>query len=248
MIHWMSRAFALGLLSLAGLTLGGCATGTNPADPYEGFNRSMYSFNKGLDKAVLRPLAKGYDTVTPKPLQDGVGNFFSNLNELPTILNDLLQAKFAQAGSDSGRFLINSTFGLAGLIDVASRSGLERHDEDFAQTLGYWGVGSGPYLMLPFLGPSTPRDVFGKALLGPLDPVGYIDHVPTRNSLFALRIIDGRAQLFPLDKQLEEALDEYIFVRDAYLQHREYLIKDGKVPEQKTECESEDPADCAENW
>lgn len=235
------------LLSAA-LLLSGCATSTNPVDPYEDFNRSVYSFNKGVDKVVLKPLAKGYDVVTPQPVQDGISNVFNNLYEPVTILNDLFQLKFGQAGRDTGRFFINSTVGLLGLVDVAGRNGLTRNDEDLGQTFGYWGMPSGAYLMLPLLGPSSPRDVFGTSLMGSLDPIGYIDHVPTRNSLFAMRVIDARVRLFPIETQLEDELDEYAFVRDAYLQRREYLVKDGKVPDTAEPCESEEPDDCSANW
>lgn len=211
----------------------GCATVENQveSDPYESFNRTMYDFNKGVDAVVLRPLAKGYDAVMPDPAKKGVSNFFANLDEIPTAANQLLQGKFIDALNDLSRFAINTILGVGGLVDVATPLGLEAHDEDFGQTLGAWGIDSGPYVVLPFLGPSSGRDVFRIPADNLVSIQDEIDHVPTRNTLYFLDLVDLRYRLLPLDAQLEDSVDEYSFVRDAYLMRREYLVYDGNPPE-----------------
>lgn len=209
-----------------------CATTSQSNDPLESYNRAMYSFNDFADDAILKPIAQVYDAVTPDPISLGVSNYFSNLNEVTVILNDLLQLKVGQAFHDTGRFVLNSTVGFAGIFDVAGYAGYEKHDEDFGQTLGVWGVESGAYLVLPFFGPSNVRDSFG--LIGGFhtDPIAHIDHVPTYNELTITRIVDSRYSLLGAKKVLDEAaLDEYAFVRDAYAQRRENLIYDGNPPE-----------------
>lgn len=223
------------LLLAAALTLGGCAstgehTAASPSDPYEGFNRSMYSFNKGVDKVVLRPAAKVYDTVVPTVIDQRVDSALANLGELGNIGNALLQAKFKHALTSTGRLLVNSTLGLAGLFDPATSMGLQRHDEDFGQTLATWGLGQGPYLVLPLLGPSTVRDALAKPVDRQMDPVAEIEHVPTRNTIMGLDLLNTRQRLFELEPVLEESIDEYAFVRDAYLQRRNYQIHDGNPP------------------
>lgn len=199
----------------------------NDVDPWEGFNRKVFTFNDWFDGALLKPTAKVYDTFTPQFVRSGVGNFFSNLGELPTIANDILQGKFGRAASASGRFLINSTLGLAGTVDVASELGVEHHEEDFGQTLAVWGAPSGPYLVLPFLGPSTVRDT--GALVGDwnTDVMSHVDDVQTRNSLRAIEIVDLRAGLLTAEELMIG--DRYVFMRDAYLQSRDYEIADGVV-------------------
>jgi phospholipid-binding lipoprotein MlaA len=199
----------------------------NDVDPWEGFNRKMFTFNDWFDGALLKPTAKVYDTVTPQFVRSGVGNFFSNLGELPTIGNDILQGKLGRAASATGRFLINSTLGLAGAIDVATEMGIEHHEEDFGQTLAVWGAPSGPYLVLPFLGPSTVRDT--GAMVGDwgTDVMSHIEDVETRNSLRALEIVDLRAGLLAAEELMIG--DRYVFMRDAYLQSRDYEIADGEV-------------------
>jgi len=216
------------------LLLSGCATTSGEVnDPLEPYNRAMYSFNDAVDTAILKPVTKGYDAVTPDPIQQGVGNFFSNLNDITVILNDVLQFKFAQALHDSGRFLLNSTVGIAGVFDVASTAGLNKNDEDFGQTLGAWGVDSGAYIVLPFFGPRTLRDTAGLICDVHTDPVTYIDDVRTRNALTIVKVIDKRASLFGTEKVLEQATtDEYSYVRDAYLQHRQHVVFDGEPPEE----------------
>lgn len=197
------------------------------ADPWEGFNRAVFSFNDTLDRYALKPLAQGYQAVTPDFVETGVGNFFGNLSDVGSIANNLLQGKGDAAGQDLARVVFNSTIGLAGLIDVATPMGLPEHDEDFGQTLGYWGLSSGPYLVLPLLGPSSVRDGIGLIPDSLLDPVGEVDHVRTRNALYATRIIDTRAELLAAEHLLNG--DRYSALRDAYLQRRAFLVNDGEV-------------------
>lgn len=231
----LSSLFKISLLASI-LIISGCATtqhadGVN--DPFEDYNRVMYSFNDVIDSAIIKPVAKGYDAVIPDPISHGISNFFSNLNEITVILNDLLQFKFAQAADDTGRFLLNSTVGVAGIFDVAGYAGHESHNEDFGQTLGVWGVEPGPYLVLPFFGPRDIRDTAGLVADIYTDPVTYVDDNGARNALVATRIIDDRANLFKAEKVLDEAaLDEYSYVRDAYLQRRQSLVYDGNPPDQ----------------
>lgn len=197
-------------------------------DPWEGFNRKMFSFNDTLDSYVFKPLAKGYKAVTPDPVERGISSAFSNLKEVSNIANDLLQGKLSQAGNDTGRLLVNSTLGVVGIFDVAEHMGLPKSDgEDFGQTLATWGVGSGPYVVLPFLGPSTVRDLGGMPVNTFTDPVGYVDHVPTRNSLWGTGLVELRASLLEAESLISG--DKYAFMRDAYLQRRNYLAKDGDV-------------------
>lgn len=216
--------------------LGGCATSGNPKDPIEGFNRAMFAFNEGLDTVLIKPVAQGYDAVLPTPVHTGVTNFFGNIADLFIGVNNLLQGKPDQAVSDIGRVLVNSTVGILGLFDVATEMGLEKHDEDFGQTFGRWGVGDGAYVVIPVFGPRTVRDTAGLVLDVAADPVGNVDHVATRNSLYALRSIDTRADLLPADKVIEEAaLDKYAYVRDGYLQRRRNLVHDGNAPREQAD-------------
>ena len=217
--------------TLAGL-LGCATTGGNPNDPLEGYNRAMFSFNDGVDKAIIKPVASGYKAVMPDFARTGVTNFFSNLGDVWIGVNNILQGKLAAGASDFGRFAINSTAGLLGLFDVASNVGLEKHDEDFGQTLGRWGMGSGAYVVLPFLGPSSLRDAFGRlAVDWQGDPVRYVSDVPARNELFATRIVDQRANFLDAGRLAEEAaLDHYSYVRGAYLQRRRNQVYDGEPP------------------
>ena len=222
-------------LLLASLALGGCAsTHHNPADPFEPFNRGVYKFNDVLDKAVVKPAAKGYNAVMPAPGKMMVSNFFSNLDDVVVTINDLLQIKVVRAASDGGRILVNSTIGLYGLVDVASRVGMEKHHEDFGQTLGYWGIGSGPYLVIPLLGPSSVRDglgLYADSRSGVLRRIKYVDF---RNQLYATDMLSKRTRLLSQEKVLDEAMiDQYSFIRDAYLQRRRSLIYDGNPPREK---------------
>ncbi len=203
----------------------------NGHDPWEGFNRTIYRFNDEVDRLVIKPLAKGYRRVTPRPVRRSVGNFFRNLLEPTTIVNDLLQGKPLQAISDSGRFLLNSTLGIVGLFDVAAKVGVERNQEDFGQTFAVWGVPSGPYVVLPFLGPSNVRDAFG---LLPYyyftDPRLALDDRQARVALVAIDVIDFRSQLLGATRLLDMQLDPYLFSRESYRQKRLDLIYDGEPP------------------
>ncbi len=212
----------------------GCASQANK-DPLESINRGVYKFNDVTDKAVFKPVATAYKTVAPSPIRTGVNNFFNNLGSVTNILNNLLQFKFANAFSETGRFVINSTFGLAGLIDVAGMDKIPVHKEDFGQTLGYWGVGSGAYLVLPFVGPSTVRDTTGLIVdTTTSDPITYthnIGEIRLHNQLRAAQFIDKRTELLDAKDLVDDAsLDPYAFMRDAYLQRRASLIQDGLVP------------------
>lgn len=211
-------------------------------DPVEPMNRAFYRFNDGLDKVALKPAAKAYVAVVPYSGRVAFSNFANNFGDLPSAVNDLLQGKVAEALSDAGRFLINTTLGIGGAIDVASEMGLEKRNEDFGQTLGVWGLGSGPYLVLPFLGPSTVRDV--SAL-----PVDYalgarhllIERVAVRNSIAVMTVVDRRASLLGAEDALDEAaLDQYAFLRNFYLQRRQSQIYDGNPPRKAEERFDED--------
>lgn len=233
------RSFILGVL-MAGM-LGGCATQANK-DPLEGLNRGIYKFNDTVDKAAIKPIAGAYKAVLPSPVRTGVNNFFANLGTVVTIINDLLQFKFSKAVDDTGRFVINSTFGIAGLVDWASMDGIEERKEDFGQTMAYWGWKDSAYLVLPFFGPSTLRDTGGLVVDSAfLDPIGYVDEARDRNALLLTRFVDTRASYLPGSDLLDEAaLDPYAFMRDAYIQRRNRQIYDGNVPEEDTEVEMED--------
>lgn len=229
-------------IALAAVALTGCASTRplNPVDPFESFNRGVYTFNDTLDKAVLKPVAQGYNKVMPETGKSMVINFFSNLDDVIITANDLLQFKFVQAFSDGMRFVVNSTVGVAGLIDVASMN-LEKHNEDFGQTLGYWGIKTGPYLVVPILGPSTIRDSLGDIGDSQASLISNTKHVRTRNQLYLAKGIKRRAQLLENESLLDGAvLDRYAFIRDAYLQRRESLVYDGNPPQDLSEDESPD--------
>lgn len=222
------------LLLIPVLLTASCASVSAPdkRDPLESFNRSVHNFNTVVDNAVARPVANAYQYVMPDFAETGVSNFFSNLGEVGTIVNDVLQGKFSQALQDLQRFVFNSTFGVLGLFDVASHMDLPKHNEDFGQTLATWGVGDGAYLVLPFLGPSTVRDASGLLIdLGYLDPVVYVSDDEARWSLIALRAIDRRAALLEATRIMENSgIDPYVFQRNAYFQIRENQIYDGNPP------------------
>ena len=228
-------------LTLTIIVLAGCASPQvkNPADPLESLNRGVYQFNDTVDKAIAKPVAQGYNAVMPLPGKIMVSNFFSNLDDVIITANDLLQFKFVQAASDGARFLFNSTFGIFGLFDVAHR--LEKHNEDFGQTLGYWGIGSGPYLVLPILGPSSVRDGVGLYADSRPSRLRHVDHIRTRNQLYLTKAVNRRAQLLDQEKVLDTAaLDRYEFIRDAYLLRRQSLVYDGDPPREKYDYDEED--------
>lgn len=227
----MMRVFSL--LLLAALTCG-CASApgrTTGEDRWESFNRGVYKFNDAVDRAALKPVAKGYKKITPRWMRTGVANFFGNLKYPSTILNQFLQGKSKLGLRDAGRFLLNSTVGLGGVLDVATDAGLEANDEDFGQTLAVWGVGSGPYLTLPLFGPSTARDAPARIFDFFTDPSDYAD-LPWEAvwGKRMLRVVNTRAALLPLDETLQRVYDPYAFIRDAWLQRREFEIYDGDPP------------------
>lgn len=219
------------------VVLGGCATaahkgddGTANRDPLEKINRVTYKFNDVIDRALLKPVAKGYKKMVPSPARAGVSNFFSNLGSPIVIANDLLQGKLLIALSDSGRFVMNSTLGIFGLFDVAQHAGMPEHSEDLGQTLAVWGVPSGPYIVLPFLGPSTLRDGLGSYADSSISLLRNQANVPERNKAYLVNGINSRASLLDVDKLIQQAFDPYQFIRDAYFQHRRYEIYDGNPP------------------
>jgi phospholipid-binding lipoprotein MlaA len=196
--------------------LGGCATARDPRDPFEPFNRAVYDFNEGFDKVVFKPVAEVYRAVLPTILRQGVSNFFSNLNDVLVALNNLLQGKFHAALNDFSRIVINTSIGLLGIFDVATEAGIQKNDEDFGQTLGWWGIGDGPFIMLPIFGPSTGRDVVGRIGDYFTDPVTYVDPSRARNQLWGTRAVNRRAELLDASTILQTAaLDPYEFVREA---------------------------------
>ncbi len=224
----MQSTIRVSALSLTLLALFGCASLPNakrdPRDPFERMNRSIYKFNDALDKAVARPIAHTYRRVTPQFVQTGVSNFTSNLDYPIVIVNDLLQGRFKPFAKDTGRFVMNTTLGIGGLFDPASSAGLDKNENDFGQTLGRWGFKPGPYLMIPILGPSDVRDGIGKIANTYTSPRQYIQDNTVYYSLWALYFLDYRASLVPEDKALDSAYDPYAFLRNAYLQRRQFLI------------------------
>ena len=229
------------------LALVGCASQANK-DPIEGINRGIYKFNDVTDKAIFKPVAKGYKAVAPTPVRTGINNFFNNLRTITSIFNNLLQFKFADAFSETGRFVINTTFGIAGFIDVAGMDNIPVHKEDFGQTMGHWGVGSGAYLVLPFLGPSSVRDtaglVFDTATTDPITYTHNIGEVELHNQLRAAQFIDKRTELLDATDLVDEAsLDPYAFMRDAYLQRRENLVKDNTASKEPIKDDFEESAE-----
>lgn len=222
---WMRRCLSIVLL---GAALSGCATGpnANPKDPLEPFNRGVSSFNDAVDEALLKPVATVYRDVAPDPVRTGVSNFFGNLRDVWSAVNAALQLRPREATENALRFGVNTVFGLAGVLDIASEMGMERTRLDFGQTLGRWGVPAGPYLVLPIFGPSSVRDAAGLGVEVRGDLAANLDHIPTRNSLIALRLVDARANLLRATSMLEgAALDKYSFTRDFYLQRRQNQIE-----------------------
>lgn len=228
------RAFAAAALALA---LGGCATvpNPNPRDPWEGFNRPVHNFNEGVDRIVLRPVATLYREKVPPLVRTGVANFFGNMADVWSAVNSLLQFRLQDAGDSIARVNINTLVGVGGIFDVASNFNIERHREDFGQTLGRWGVPTGPYLVIPLLGPSTLRDTAALPVDRQFNPVSYIDSFALRQSLYVLSIVDKRSNLLRVGSMLDEAsLDKYSFIRDAHLQRRRAEIYDRESDERQT--------------
>jgi phospholipid-binding lipoprotein MlaA len=223
------------LALLLAFLAGGCASSqtrlTDPErDPWEGYNRKIYAFNEGLDKAILRPVAKGYDYVMPDAPQRGVRNFFRNLNYPVTLLNSLLQGKVEHAFTATGRFLMNSTIGVLGFFDVATKVGIPKYDEDFGQTLAVWGWKDSRYLVMPLFGPYTVRDLMGRSFYGYFHPVSYMAREHNNYWPLAIDLVSLRAELLPLQADIDAASDPYALMRDVYLQRREFDIYDGEPP------------------
>jgi len=233
MIDGLGRS--LGLIMLV-VFISGCGSVPkeyrDPRDPWQGYNRAMFRFNTDVDNAFIKPAAKGYRYITPEPVDRGVTNFFNNIADVTSLVNNALQFKLFRAGSDVGRVAVNSTVGLGGLFDVASNIGLPSYKEDFGQTLGYWGFSAGPYFVMPIVGPSSLRDTVGFAGDIVVDPFFSIEQNQIYWGFIALRIIDRRADLLEAGEILEgAAIDPYAFVRDAYLQRRRSQVYDGNPPD-----------------
>lgn len=223
-----SPAFAV--IAAAAL-LSGCAAGPSKVDPFEPFNRSMFAINEALDSAVAKPVAETYVKIIPEPLRAGVSNFFGNIDDLFSGINNLLQGNRERAGDDFGRVLLNSTFGFLGLLDLATMANIPKDHEDFGLTFGKWGIPNGPYLFIPLFGPMTVRDGSGFLVRAFTTPVGFIPNVPVRNSIWGVGLVDTRAELLGSESVLDTAsLDKYRFLRSAYLRARRYQVYDGKPP------------------
>ena len=235
------RWAALGLLAVVTAFSSGCATTRSAIDsvkttgaamdPFESVNRVVYTVNDKVDRAVFKPLAQGYEYVVPVAVRSCVSNVFGNIADVPASLNNFLQGKFKEGGSDVCRVGVNTTVGVLGCFDIASKWGFEKHNEDFGQTLGFWGVPSGPYVVLPLFGPSTVRDAAALLVDSQTDLTRYINDIPVRNISYGVRLVDKRAQALDTTNFIDNAaLDPYVFVRDAYLARRRSLILDGKSP------------------
>jgi phospholipid-binding lipoprotein MlaA len=216
------------------LSLSACVTlppnaPRSPQDPWESWNRGVYRVNDKLDRAVAKPLARTYVRVLPQPIRTGVRNFFDNLSTTTVMINDALQGKFRASANDLGRFVLNSTLGLGGILDPATPAGLAKNNEDFGQTLGHWGVHPGPFVELPLLGPSDLRDGPARLVDAYTSPQQYIRNTGVKWGLYGIHLVDARAELLSLDDTIQQAFDPYAFVRDAYLARRAYLVSDGKV-------------------
>ncbi|HWG77476.1 MAG TPA: VacJ family lipoprotein [Steroidobacteraceae bacterium] len=233
----MHRIILTAALALSA-ALTGCATLPNgkhaPGDPWERMNRSIWTFDNAFDHALLRPVARGYVRYTPPPVRHSINNFMTNLTYSDTIINDFLQGKFSDGGNDIARLVVNTVIGIGGLFDPASHMDLDRHNTDVGQTLGIWGVRRGPFLVLPFLGPSDVRDAFGEAADEYLTPRPYLNDIYARWSIFVVNKIDDRAGLLDQDRLIDSAYDSYAFVRGAYLQNREFKVH-GNSPAEKPE-------------
>jgi phospholipid-binding lipoprotein MlaA len=246
MLENSALRFPVLCLLLAILALAGCATNStatreegeptgteSAADPWEQMNRRIFRFNRDVDRATLKPVAIGYEKVIPSFVRSGIRNFYTNLRGPRNILNNFLQGKGTSGFSETGRFVVNSTIGILGLVDVASGLGLEKHQEDFGQTLAVWGVPDGPYVMVPFAGPQTLRDAFAfpmDVLVDPLLYWLYDENAPVRYGLYALRAINFRAGFLSAEALLDQSFDPYVRLREAYLQNRRYDVYDGDPP------------------
>ena len=233
-LHLTTRALRMAALGLLVALAQGCATGpnANPADPLEPFNRTVFNLNEGLDRAIFLPVATAYKDVTPSPVRTGVHNFFSNIADVWSVVNNALQLKPKETLETGMRVAFNSIFGFAGVLDIGTEMRLARNKQDFGQTLGYWGMKSGAYVVLPFFGPSSVRDSLGTVVDSSVDIVSNAKNVPARNSLMGLRVVDKRVEFLGTEAVLEEAsLDKYSFARDLYLQRRANSIDRHAAPQ-----------------
>jgi phospholipid-binding lipoprotein MlaA len=232
----MSAASRLPCVAALAVILAGCAAAPSRVDPLEPMNRALFEVNDVAEKVVIKPVVTVYQTVLPQFVRTGIANVFGNIDDLFSAVNGLLQGKLDKAGNDLGRVMVNSTFGLGGLIDIASDAGIERGNEDFGQTFGYWGLGQGPYLFIPFFGPTTVRDGTGFLVRIAAGPVGFIPDVPVRNSLYGVGYVDLQSHASEAKSVAETAaLDRYRFIRNGYLQKRRYDVHDGNPPREKEE-------------
>jgi phospholipid-binding lipoprotein MlaA len=232
----MSAAPRLLCVAALATVLAGCAATPSRVDPLEPMNRALFEVNDVAEKVVIKPVVTVYQTVLPQFVRTGIANVFGNIDDLFSAVNGLLQGKLDKAGNDLGRVMVNSMFGLGGLIDVASDAGIERGNEDFGQTFGYWGLGQGPYLFIPFFGPTTVRDGTGFLVRIAAGPVGFIPDVPVRNSLYGVGYVDLQSHASEAKSVADTAaLDRYRFIRNGYLQKRRYDVHDGNPPREKEE-------------
>jgi phospholipid-binding lipoprotein MlaA len=223
-------------IGLAASLVAGCAASPSRVDPLEPMNRAFYEVHDAVDTAVMRPAIQFYIDVVPQPIRQSVSNFFNNIDDLISAMNDLLQGDFDRFGNDMGRVTLNTGFGIAGLFDLASMVGIERGNQDFGLTFGKWGFDQGPYLFVPLFGPTTVRDGAGWIARLYVGPVGYITDIPLRNTLYGIGAVDLRAQYTEASKLVDTAaLDRYLFIRNAYLQRRRYMVYDGKPPPEPEE-------------
>ncbi|MEO8538084.1 MAG: VacJ family lipoprotein [Betaproteobacteria bacterium] len=228
----LSRRIAAAMV--AGVLLAGCSAAPSRDDPFEPVNRASYRVHEVVDGNVVKPIAQAYVDYAPRVFQTGVRNFFGNIDDFISFINDVLQNKPDKAGNDLGRVITNTAFGLLGLIDIASDAGVPKGNEDFGQTFGYWGIPQGPYIFIPVLGPTTVRDGTGLIVRAYATPIGYINDVSTRNILWGIGFLDARAAALQAESLVDQAsLDRYTFIRRAYLQRRQYLVYDGKPPPPK---------------
>jgi phospholipid-binding lipoprotein MlaA len=214
--------------------LAGCALGPTREDPFEPANRVAYQVHEAVDGTIVKPFVQAYVDYAPQIVQTAIRNFFGNIDDMFSVVNDFLQWKLDKAGNDMGRVITNTAFGLLGMIDIASDAGVEKGNEDFGQTFGYWGIPQGPYVFVPLFGPTTVRDGSGWIIRAYTTPIGYIPDVPTRNILWAIGYVDLRAEALQTESLVNQAaIDKYTFIRRAYLQRREYLVHDGAPPPPK---------------
>jgi phospholipid-binding lipoprotein MlaA len=233
-LRMMSSLPRLAVAFTTALTLAGCAMGPTREDPFEPMNRVSYKVHQVVDGRIVKPVVQAYVDYTPQPVRLAVTNFFGNIDDMFSVINDMLQGKGDKAGNDLGRVITNTGFGVLGLIDVAGSAGIPKGNEDFGQTFGVWGIPQGPYLFIPLFGPTTVRDGSGWLIRGYASPVGHIDDIATRNLLWALNLIDLRASALQAENLVNQAaLDPYTFIRRSYLQRRQYLVYDGNPPPPK---------------